>query len=129
MYLPNVTEFSFSVDDFKNPKQYKNAEGIAVLFTRLLLLEPGTIQSHPDMGVGIYSRYAYSVEGKTSELKSDIKKQIDTYLPEFQGANINVTERDSTYYITIEIDSTVYGITYDTNTLEINANYNNLSSL
>ena len=50
-----ITEFSFSVDDFENPKTYKDAEAIATLLVRLLILEPGTFQSHPDMGVGLYS--------------------------------------------------------------------------
>ena len=59
----SITEFGFSVDEFQNPKNYKNAEAIATLLSRLLLLEPGTIQSHPDMGVGLYSKYHYSVEG------------------------------------------------------------------
>jgi hypothetical protein len=56
----SISEFGFSVDEFNNPKVYKNAEAVSTLLVRLLLLEPGTIQSHPNAGVGLISRYRYS---------------------------------------------------------------------
>ena len=79
-----ISEFSFSVDDFKSPKVYKNPKAVAVLLTRLLLLEPGTIQSHPEMGVGLYSNFMYGMEGATaSSLKSSIQKQITQGITKF----------------------------------------------
>ena len=109
-----ISEFSFSVDDFKSPKVYKNPKAVAVLLTRLLLLEPGTIQSHPEMGVGLYSNFMYGMEGTTaSNLKSSIQKQITTYLPDFQSLNVSVVQKENTLYITIEIDGYVYGFVYN----------------
>ena len=124
-----ITEFAFSVDDFKNPKIYKDAEAVATLLTRLLLLEPGTIQSHPDAGVGIMSRYRFSVEGSASELQADFQRQIEKYLPQFQGARVTVREQNKTFIIAAEIDDTLYGIYYDTNTSNISTSYNKLADL
>lgn len=124
-----ISEFSFSIDDFQNPKVYKDSEAIAVLLTRLLLLEPGTIQSHPDAGVGIYSRYAYSVQGSAEKLQGEFQNQIETYMPTLRGAKVTVTEKDSHYRIAVEVDDTLYGIYYDTNTSKIISNYTKLSDL
>ena len=123
-------EYSFSIDDFENPKVYKNPEAVAVLLTRLLLLEPGTIQSHPEMGVGLYSKYMYSVNRiNVSNLKKDIQKQIVTYLPDYQSASVNVNQDKETIYITIEIDSTIYGFIYNSAVQTIVSKFTHLADL
>lgn len=124
-----ISEFAFSVDDFKNPKIFKDAEAVATLLTRLLLLEPGTLQSHPEAGVGLVSKYRFSVEGVASELEADFRKQIETYLPQLQGAKIKVKEKNKTLMITAEIDDTLYGFYYDTNTSKVQTDYTSLSNL
>lgn len=124
-----ITEFAFSVDDFQNPKVYKDASAVATLLTRLLLLEPGTIQSHPEAGVGLISRYRFSTEGAASNLQADFQRQIEKYLPQFQGAKISVREKDKTFIIAAEIDDTLYGIYYDTNTSKVSTSYTKLSDL
>jgi len=124
-----IQEFLFSIDDFQNPKIVEGPEAVATLLVRLLLLEPGTIQSHPDAGVGLMSRYRYSQEGIAEELKSDFKNQIETYLPQFSQTQITVTERDKQLQITAEIDGNLYGINYDSDTNEIKTNYASLNDL
>ena len=124
-----ISEFSFTVDDFQDPKSYKDPEAISVLLTRLLLLEPGTLQSHPEAGVGLYSRYAYSVEGSAHSLKADFQRQIETYLPRFQGARVTVTEKDGMYNIAVEIDGTLYGIYYDNTKSTVVSNYAKITNL
>ena len=124
-----MTEFCFSVDDLQDPKLYKDAEAAATLLTRLILLEPGTIQSHPDMGVGIISRFRYSVEGEAARLQTEIQNQIERYLPRFRGAIIRVREANRQYIITAEIDDTLYGIYYDVNTSNLAVTYTKLSNL
>lgn len=128
--MPTIYEHSFSVDDFENPKVYKNSEAMAVLLTRLLLLEPGTIQSHPEMGVGLISKYRYSVEGAASKLKADFEAQIEAFLPDyFQGVTINVTQKGHTFLITAEIDGSIYGISYDSSTSQIESKFAKLSDM
>lgn len=109
-----IHEFGLSIDDFQNPKVYKNTEAILTLLTRLLLLEPGTIQSHPEMGVGLISRYRYSVEGNAQLLQSDFQRQLDKYLPQLQGTKVLVSEKGSSYFITAEFERVLYGISFDT---------------
>lgn len=125
-----ISEFSFSVDDFKSPKTYKDPKAVAVLLTRLLLLEPGTMQSHPEMGVGLYSNFMYRMEGPTaSNLKSVIQKQITTYLPDFQSVNVSVVQKKDILYITIEIDGYIYGFVYNSNEQTLINDYTKLSEL
>ena len=92
MIIIPINEYHLSIDEFKEPKVSTNAEAVATLLVRLLLLEPGTFQSHPDMGVGIVSRYRYNMEGKAADLEADFKRQIETYLPNFQNVRVKVTE-------------------------------------
>lgn len=124
-----ITEFSFSVDDFQNPKIYKDAEAVSVLLTRLLLLEPGTIQSHPEAGVGLMSKYRFGVEGVANDLRADFQNQIESYLPLLQGVRVTTREKDRTLIIAVEVDNILYGIYYDTNTSTITSDYTSLSNL
>ena len=124
-----ITEFTMSADDFQNPKVLKDAEAVATLLVRLLLLEPGTIQSHPEAGVGLMSKYRFGVEGIASELQADFQKQVETYLPQLQGAKITVKEKDKNLMIAAEVDNTLYGIYYDVNTSNITSDYTSLSNL
>ena len=79
MYL---RESTMSINSFNEPLDYKNRDSIAFLLLRLLLLEPGTNNAHPEMGVGIVSKYRFSMEDDLDELKVHVKNQIATYLPE-----------------------------------------------
>lgn len=90
------------------------------LLTRLILLNPGTIQTHPEMGVGLVQRYRYSTEGSEIQLQSDIRLQIDKYLPQFQGASVVVKFKDHAFQILIRIDNLAFAILYDieSNTIE-----------
>lgn len=124
-----ITEFAFAVDDFMNPKEFKDGEAICTLLVRLLLLEPGLIQSHPDMGIGLMSKYRYSVEGTASTLQNDLQRQIDKYLPSLQGTKVTVTERDSKYYIAAEFESVLYGVSFDTSSGMIQTNTASLADL
>lgn len=124
-----MKEFLFSVDDFQNPKVISDAEAISTLLVRLLLLEPGTIQSHPEAGVGIMSKYNFGVEGSASELQSEFQRQIETYLPQFQGVRIDVKVKDKKLLISAEIDKTLYGMQYDLATSNILSGFTSLSDL
>lgn len=100
-------EYCMSVDNFKTPVVYKNQQAIAILLTRLILLEPGSDPLHPDMGVGI-TQYRYGINN-LGELKRNVKDQITTYLPCFSSpiVDIKITP-DRLCNIEIKIDDTVY---------------------
>ena len=107
MVIIPITEPVLSVDEFDNPKIYKNAEAVMVLLTRLILLNPGTIQSHPDMGVGIV-KYRYSTN-TLDKLQERVANQIDTYLPFYQNVSVSIIlTPDKICNIEIGIGDTVY---------------------
>jgi hypothetical protein len=86
----------------KKPVYVENVDAAILRIIRLILLEPGTIQTHPEMGVGLISTFRDS--GKSlADLESAIKNQISTYMPMYTNISINV-ELD---YITKEIKITM----------------------
>lgn len=107
-------ESVFSLNKFKRPKVLENREGIYTLLIRLFLLEPGTIQSHPEMGIGIVSKYRYSFEGRARELQQKVEDQISKYLPELQGVYVKITDTEGKLDIAITIDNVLYDFSFDT---------------
>lgn len=76
------------------------------------------------------SKYRYSVEGAASKLKADFEAQIEAYLPDyFQGTTVNVSEKNRRFLITVEIDGSIYGISYDSNTNTIESKFAKLSDM
>lgn len=109
-------EYLFSINEFKEPSKVVNRDAIALLLVRLIMMKPGTNPLHPDMGVGI-TNYRYGLNN-VSDLKRRVEDQIETYLPDFQNATveIKVTE-DKMCNIEISIDDVVY--IYDSSTAPI----------
>ena len=85
-------------------------DAAVVQITRLILLEPGTIQTHPDCGVGIVSRFRYSTDVDTRDLENTISHQISTYLPMY--TNIKTA---------VEIDNTAKAVRIFITSDQINA--------
>lgn len=114
----SVTESLFSLNEYNKPKVLYEKDAIYTLIIRLLILEPGTVESHPDMGVGIVSKYRYAEDTECMDLKNNIYEQIQKYLPDFVGADIKVTadKVTSLFNIEIEIDGTIFGISYNSDT-------------
>ena len=117
-----------SVDDFKNPKTYSDREAVCVLLVRLLLLEPGTFQSHPNMGVGLVSKYRYGVD-VASDLQSNFKNQIELYLPQLQGCRVNVTQSGNVLNIAVEYNNVLYGVSFNQSSNKISTNSASLADL
>lgn len=79
--ITDVDEPLMTVNKFYQPVVLKNTDAAVVRIIRLILLEPGTIQTHPDCGVGIVSKFRYSTEVDIKDLENRISNQIATYLP------------------------------------------------
>lgn len=124
-----ITEYSFSINDFNEPKEYENAKAVMVILTRLLLLEPGTISSHPEMGVGLVSRFRYTFDVDAYQLQSDIRLQIDKYLPQFVGAQVRVEVKGHSFNIQIMIDDAVFIFMYDIENSKLVQDYKRLDDL
>lgn len=97
-----------SVNKFNQPLVYTSKDSTALKILRLLLLEPGTVNCRPDMGVGLVSRYRFSVEDDLDELNDRIREQIQTYLPDSVLHNIYLELEEKTLKISIQIDEDFY---------------------
>lgn len=82
-------EYLLSVNRFNEPIVKEDQKAIALLLIRLILLEPGSDPLHPDMGVGI-QRYRWTMN-TLPELKKRVKDQINTYLPMYKSAKVELT--------------------------------------
>ena len=112
-------EYLLSVNEFSNPQVVEGKSAIALLLTRLLLLEPGSDPLHPDMGIGIKNYRFNNDKDILSELKKEINNQLEIFLPTFQGSevilgltedkilNIDITVGDTTYVYSSEVDNTI----------------------
>ena len=104
-----MNEYLMSIDEFYSPKIVKNNDAIYVLLVRLLQLEPGSIQTHPEMGVGLISKYRFAeADTIADKLKTNIKDQIATYLPDLTGVRVDVYVQNKVLFIEIEVNNTLY---------------------
>ena len=109
--MPTVKqrEYLLSVDDFNNPQVVEGKSAVALLLSRLIMLEPGSDPLHPDMGVGIKNYRFDSNKNAIDEIRDSIQKQIETYLPTFQSAVIELSvDNDKTLNINITIGDITY---------------------
>lgn len=114
--LDNITEFALSLDSFLNPTTYKGRSAVEILICRLILLEPGTIETHPDMGVGIVSRFRNMKETELPELDAEITKQMTKYLPFIYGAQVQTKFVGAKQIrIAIKANDELYALTFDQN--------------
>lgn len=112
-----MKEHVLSLNDFGMPKVFDENDSMYVLIIRLLLLEPGKFQSHPEMGVGIKSRYRYkSGEDILIALQNDINNQINKYLPELTATDVTLTMQGQVLGIIIDTRDGAYVVSYDTTT-------------
>ena len=121
-------EYSMSVNDFLNPDIKAGPEAVCRLLIQLLLLEPNTYDTHPDMGVGLVSRFRYSFKGHSDELQREFQNQITKYLPVLTGVNVTVKELQNVYYITAQFEKAVYMISVDEE-LKVNGEYRSLTDI
>lgn len=126
-----MKEYSLTVNDFNEPAVATGGQALLLLLTRLMLLEPGLFETHPDMGVGLitYFRYRENLDGLADELQSRIARQIDTYLPFLSGVQVNVEVQDNLFRTHIVINGDMYGIYYNSKTNSLETEYVSISDL
>ena len=109
-------EYLFSVNKFNEPEKVEGKNAIALVLVRLIMLDPGSDPLHPTMGVGI-RKYRYGLDN-LDELRKTIEYQIETFLPDFQNAEVTLIRTpDHVCNIEITIDDVTY--VYDSNTAPI----------
>lgn len=108
--LANYKEYLLKVTPFSEPKIATGKEAIATMLSRIILLEPGTNPLHPTMGVGLVSKYRFlDSEDKKLRLKTDISKQVEMFLPQYQLIDVDLEyNQDKTVDIKIIIDDALF---------------------
>ncbi len=119
--ITGLKEQLLSINEFMQPKILKGESAAFTDIIRLFLLEPGTNQTHPEMGIGIRSRYRFSDTDEISVLKQEIKTQMETYLPTLLIMDIQVETYGTTLAIFISSQDDVFAVGYDTATGDIGA--------
>lgn len=94
-YFVDKTEPLLSVDKYYKPLVATDTNYATLLLVRLILLEPGTFQTHPDCGVGLVSKFRYATDVDMAELQKRIKDQIMLYLPQYSLVNVKCVLGDS----------------------------------
>lgn len=117
-YLADVNEPLMTVNKFYKPVVLTGTDAAVIHIIRLILLEPGTIQTHPNCGVGIVSRFRYSTDVDIKDLENTISNQISTYLPMYTtvktAIELDNNSKSIRIYITSDQINTIIPI--DTNT-------------
>ena len=118
-----MNEHVFSIDKFNQPEVFTGSKTIYTLIIRLLLMEKGTLKSHPDAGIGLLSRYRYYDADKLDDLRQDIANQVSKYLPELTVVEIGVSySNNKALLIGITVDNDIYYIfeaNFEKNTIEL----------
>ena len=110
-------EYLLSINEFIQPKVLKKDQAAYTDIIRLFLLDPGTNQTHPDMGIGIRSRYRFSDSADVFRLQQEAKDQMKTYLPNLLTMDIQIETYGTTLAIFITSqDDDIYALGYDTET-------------
>ena len=111
--MAEYTEHLLDVNVFHKPKVLIDKSAVSVLLARLIMLEPGTNPIRPEMGVGLVSKFRYINEDDLHELSSEIQRQINIFLPEFQtvDVNLNYDAIQKVIYIAINVDDLFFEYT------------------
>lgn len=121
-----MKEWTLDIDNKQQPKVYEGLNGDRLMIYRLIMLEPGTYPTHPELGVGLVSKYRYRNEDEIkTTLASNIEAQIRTYMPHVANPQINVAVVKSngagTIYINVSLSDALsyqYVIDAESRTLQ-----------
>lgn len=113
--LDSITDYALNIDSFMNPVKYTGVSALEILICRLILLEPGTIETHPDMGVGLISRFRGAPKTELETLNRRITDQMNTYLPGVYGVEVktSLTNKSGELKIVIKANDQIFAISYD----------------
>lgn len=110
-------EYVLSTNEFMQPKVLKKDQAAYTDIIRLFLLDPGTNQTHPEMGIGIRSRYRFSDTSEIFKLEQEVKDQMQLYLPNLLTMDIQIEAYGTTLAIFITSENEeVYALGYNTET-------------
>ena len=115
--MESMTDYALDIDSFLNPVKYTGRSAIEMLICRLILLEPGTIETHPEMGVGLVSRFRNAPKSELTNLDRLITEQMTTYLPNVYGVEVktSLVSKTGELRIAIKANDQLFALSYDSN--------------
>ena len=117
-----MQEHPLALNSFGMPKVLDGTDAMYTKIVQLMLLEKGTYQSHPNLGLGLRSRYRHNnSENFLQTLQMDITDQIDRFLPSLTTIEISVTMQNNILGIVIDTQNGAYAIAYNGSTDAVEA--------
>lgn len=111
-------EYTLSVNEFNQPKVSNGIKAILNKIIMLIMMKPGTYPTRPYMGVGLVDNYRYTFFDNIPNLKAEVNRQIELYLPEFASVRVDFATKssDKNLYIYIVVQNSLYTLLLDTAT-------------
>ena len=86
MDISDLVEYTFGYNEFSKQSNMTKYMALGKLVLNLLVTEPNTIPSVPELGVGInLYRMEFNNAETHNEIKQSIREQINKYLPAFKS--------------------------------------------
>lgn len=105
-----MNEYLLRTDKFGKPAVASDNMALNILICRLIIMEPGSNRLHPEMGVGIRSRYRESDVEDLDNLEEEIKVQIENFLPGFSDIQITCESYEGDIRISFKLDDYTFQI-------------------
>lgn len=113
-------EYTMTVNNIQRPKVCTGKDAVYILLVRLALLDPGQNQAFPEMGLGLHTKYRYSLEDKLTEMVSNYKNQIETYLPGLNSVDVSAEIKSNHLIFKVNINQEmVYPIIINVDTFTL----------
>lgn len=83
--IPNrdfKAEYTFNIDEFKLPQKLTSAMALARSVASLLIMEPGTMQDFPDIGIGLKNyQFEYLTQETIATIQETLNENVNKYIP------------------------------------------------
>lgn len=129
--LANITDHALAIDSFKNTVTYKGFSAIEMQICRLIMIEPGTYETHPELGVGLVSRFRDAPSSELETLDRRIKEQMTTYMPDVYGVEVktSLVPKTGELRIAVKANGQVFAFTFNKNQSTLKAEKVAINSL
>lgn len=94
MLESNKKELQLGLNSFNVPAETSGVQAWVRLIVQLMFLVKGTIQSEPNMGIGIQNYEFSTIDNIIDDLEAEITDQIRTYLSDIPFDSVSLERMD-----------------------------------
>jgi len=106
-------ELTLSTNAFNQPLEYSGKNAWTKLIIDLLLTEPGTYPSNPEIGIGLKNYDFNFIDSAVLELQEKLQYQTKTFLPDLPITDLSVVNQaidgKNYLFILIAFSTSQYG--------------------